>query len=77
MNFIGTFEINYKKDDFSQDSWIRIFDGLLTVNQTFSQTEIIIGKSDFAHIICVFINQNPDLCEVWKYYVLKDGFRSI
>ena len=27
------------------------FDGLLTANQTFSQTKIIFGKSDFAHIM--------------------------
>ena len=28
-----------------------IFDGWLVVNETFSQTEFIIGKSDFAHIV--------------------------
>ena len=27
-----------------------IFDGPLIVNQTFSQTEYFIGKSDFAHM---------------------------
>ena len=29
----------------------KIFDGPLIVNQTFSQTEFVIGKSDFAHIM--------------------------
>ena len=28
-----------------------IFDGPLIVNQTFPQTEYVIGKSDFAHIM--------------------------
>ena len=31
-----------------------IFDGRLIVNQTFSQTEFIFDKSDFAHIIIHF-----------------------
>ena len=30
---------------------ITIFDGPLIVNQTFSQTKYLIGKSDFAHIM--------------------------
>ena len=30
---------------------MNIFDNSLIVNKTFSQTEIIIGKSDFAYIV--------------------------
>ena len=35
--------------------------------------EFVTDKADFAHAI----NQMSDILEVWKYWSLKYGFRSI
>ena len=55
--------LNFGKMEKGQNLKNGIFDSPLIVNQTFSQTGFIIGKSDFAHIMN-FLNQISDICEV-------------
>ena len=54
-----------------------VFDSPLILNQTFSLTQFIVGKSDFPHYYAFLLNQMSDISEVWKHFSLKDGFHLI
>ena len=49
---------------------------LVNCKPTFFTNWNVIGRLEFAHY-AFSINQMSDICEVWKYEQLKDGFRSI
>ena len=86
QNYIRTIEIYYKIFDNSHLEFGKgkkakiknsIFDGPLIVNQTFSQTEFVIDKSYFAHIMHFHQNICPIFVKVENILSLKDAFRSI